>query len=363
MTDIDVSRSPATPPDAQAGHASRRGLSLLMRGFALLFGLALFVWVITRLDWKEVRLLFLYAEWRWILVGLLLVPIELWFRARKLVWLTSRHVPLSLPDAFVVYLVGLPYGFISPGRIGDLARVFVLRKRTGLRMTYCLAIALLDRLVELFGLVVVASCGLAVVFNLKFFAVWERQRYLILVLVFIAFILVAIGMILRRGVPAALLTLLRRIFPGQENLWSKSQHLLDLFYLGIETVLHDRSVLISSLVLTSATLTIISVRTWLFAMALGVHAPLIFFLIFIPTSMFVELMPISLMGLGTREFTFVYLFAIMGVSPEAAVSVSLIGFLVSIGVVLAGYALTVRENLATEELGHVLKNESERGAA
>jgi uncharacterized membrane protein YbhN (UPF0104 family) len=61
----------------------------------------------------------------------------------------------------------------------------------------------------------------------------------------------------------------------------------------------------------------------------------------------VELIPISVMGLGTREYALILLFSTLGVSKEYAISLSLMTFILGpIPLSLAGYFIALREHLS-----------------
>lgn len=337
--------------------SSARGAVLVrLTWIGLLVGLGLFLWILLRLDYRQMGHILAHANPWWILLGTALGVPEVWLRARKLAQLTSSHVPLKIKDAMITYLVGLPFGFVSPGRVGDLARIFTLRKRTGLVTSHCLAIALIDRLIDLFVLLMAAALGIAVVINFHVFGTWDRRRYLVLTLAAIGLIMGVMILILRRGMAVRCLALARRILPGLEPLWHRAEKLLDTFYLGLETVLRERLIIFNSLVLSASTIVLVAARSWLFALGLGQHTPLLFFIIFIPVSMAVELLPISLMGFGTREYTYIRLFDYLGVPQEMAVAISLLSFLLgSLSVAVVGYWFALREHLTKRDLQKVLE--------
>ena len=66
------------------------------------------------------------------------------------------------------------------------------------------------------------------------------------------------------------------------------------------------------------------------AWALGMHVPTIYFLIVVPVAVIARLLPISIGGLGVRELSLVTLLGLVGVSPEAAISLSLLAYLMEI---------------------------------
>ena len=61
--------------------------------------------------------------------------------------------------------------------------------------------------------------------------------------------------------------------------------------------------------------------------ALGVDLPLAYYMIFVPLTSLVLILPISFAGLGVREGTYVVLFKQAGVAPEVALSMSLLVYI------------------------------------
>jgi hypothetical protein len=62
----------------------------------------------------------------------------------------------------------------------------------------------------------------------------------------------------------------------------------------------------------------------LIGLALGVDVPFAFYMIFVPLTSLVLILPISFAGLGVREGTYVVLFKQAGVAPVVALSMSLL---------------------------------------
>lgn len=60
------------------------------------------------------------------------------------------------------------------------------------------------------------------------------------------------------------------------------------------------------------------------AAAFGVHLSFVLFLVIVPVIMLINMLPISIAGLGVRELGFVYLFGQVGVPAEVALSLALL---------------------------------------
>ena len=69
-------------------------------------------------------------------------------------------------------------------------------------------------------------------------------------------------------------------------------------------------------------------QCYFLAVALGLHIDFITITLFTAIANLISLIPISISGLGTREASLIYLFSLINVKPELAVSYALLVFIV-----------------------------------
>jgi len=94
----------------------------------------------------------------------------------------------------------------------------------------------------------------------------------------------------------------------------------------------------------SACIVVITTLVWYtIARALGETTSIFYFFLFNPLIAFVLLIPISFNGLGPKEATAVFFFGLVGMSNEAALSMSLIFHLIVVLTSLPGGVLWWRE--------------------
>ncbi len=93
-------------------------------------------------------------------------------------------------DAFIALFSGLFINNVLPARIGEIARGYVLSKRTGLSFTYSVTTVLLDRFFDLVGLLIIT-------FITFIFIPWDLlpEQVKLVVLLLIALLLFCIGLI------------------------------------------------------------------------------------------------------------------------------------------------------------------------
>ena len=85
--------------------------------------------------------------------------------------------------------------------------------------------------------------------------------------------------------------------------------------------------------------------------SVGIDVPVGYFFLFVPLAIVFSMVPLSLSGLGIREGVFIFLFTKAGVSREAALSMSLIWFMVVAAVSMAGAFEYVRRGEKRGQLG------------
>ncbi len=121
---------------------------------------------------------------------------------------------------------------------------------------------------------------------------------------------------------------------------------------GLESVLKEmhgfkrhKAVIAKNLLLSLAIQVIGPITTYLIAVSFGLEVNIIYFFLFIPIISAVTLLPISIGGLGVRDYVTILLFTSMGISKHFAFAFSLLGFFFLIlyaGIGGIIYVLTLR---------------------
>ena len=119
----------------------------LIRGFLRFLGLALFFYLLTRLNSNEVREALARVDFRWILAAFLLNLPFLAVKAYRWRMILERMgIGYRVSHAFRVFASGVFWGLATPGRSGDLVRVFLLKQdQPGMSLQTGLASIVVDR--------------------------------------------------------------------------------------------------------------------------------------------------------------------------------------------------------------------------
>lgn len=144
-----------TPEHQAAEKRGGRGGRLPWR----LLGLVLFAYLAWRLDWSRMGRLLERVEWGWFAAAGLCSPPLMWLKAQRWRWLCAlQGVELARAEAFAYYLASSYLAFITPGRLGELAKVAYLKAK-GVGASLALSGVLADRLLDLYLLVLSALVG------------------------------------------------------------------------------------------------------------------------------------------------------------------------------------------------------------
>lgn len=124
---------------------------LLGLGFGVLL-----VWLLFReTNWVELGRAISRAHWGWIAVSLLGILVSFITRVQRWSYIVRTAKPVSFRHLFSATQIGFLANFTLPARAGEAIRALVLGRLTQIPFTRGLAFVALDRLNDLFGLLVV----------------------------------------------------------------------------------------------------------------------------------------------------------------------------------------------------------------
>ncbi len=145
------------PPAAAPATRSWRGK--IMLGIAL--GAAVYVGFVAYADWGRVQGALASFEWRWLAVALALALLNYTLRFFK--WqLYLSVLDLSVPplESALVFVSGFSLT-VTPGKLGEVLKSFLLRDRQGIPVARTAPIVVAERLTDLLALALLAVSGVA----------------------------------------------------------------------------------------------------------------------------------------------------------------------------------------------------------
>ena len=222
----------------------------------------------------------------------------------------DQGVVASLRELTSLYFVGFLFNNLLPsGFGGDAVKMYELSDRSH-RGAEAVSSVLVDRFI---GLIALQAIGLvALIFS------WQLVPFEIVVVTVLLF---------GASLVAAWVVSYRR-------LWEFLADRVPLFdrFLSIKSVhslvsslqSYSRSALLRALGVGLVFNVLLIAANVLIGTALGADVALRFYMIFVPLTSLVLILPISFAGLGVREATYVLLFSQVGMTPEVALSLSLL---------------------------------------
>lgn len=278
-----------------------------------LLGIALFVLILSRVDLAETARA--YRNFEPIHIAYAVSIMLVFILVKSIRWkriVKMQEVDVPLTRAFRVYASALYLGVITPGRLGDFAKSLYLIN-SGMEAGKAIFSSLLDRLLDIIFLVVIGYASL-----LFFRGIFANQLVTSSLLLGIV-VLIAVAVFWRRdllmsltkgfirsAVPARFRTSLSRVAAGTFNEFGllRSGRIFEIVLFTIAAwVLHYGFFFLTAKVLE-----------------LEMSVPIL--VASISAAVFTSLLPVSFLGLGTRDAVLIVIFSRIGLSREAAVSFS-----------------------------------------
>ena len=271
-----------------------------------LISLGLFVWLLTRMDWREAwNILKNMPFYSYLFAFLLLLGGQFLNSLRWYVLLRAQDVPITISQTFKIFLGGAFASNFLPSTIGGDSLRFLAISRIAKDQSLGLASVILDRLVNLiatctlipFSISVIASTGLHI--NTDLFAISLASVF-----------------------NDKAITWLRRVYRKYVDLikrwFNKPKALILAFMIAWS----------SSVVLLSA--------VWVLARGIGIPVTLWQVIGVNTISYFITLLPISISGYGLREITLTSFYTLLGATLEQATALALISRIFTTLVTLPG---------------------------
>ncbi len=281
-----------------------------------LIGLIILVFILTRIDldafiaqFKNINFYFLFTA---IILNLFLIFIK---TIRWKGFLTMQSLSISTKNAFSIYLSALYIGFITPGRLGEIIKALYLKQERVTSFSKGLSSAIMDRLLDLYFLILLGSVG--VYYFLK-----GRGISLEFVIGFVIILSLLIIILHPKVLNLLARFLFRKITPKKFK--NKINESVNEFIEGMNQIINP--VLLFGILLTVFSYSFFFFQCFLIAKSIGLQISYFDLALIMSIVNIITFIPISISGLGTREASMIFLFKLIGLSTEAAISFSLLIF-------------------------------------
>lgn len=263
----------------------------------------------------------------WFLPSLPGVLVVLWIKAwRWYLLMRNQSIFFTQSKSFIAYLTSFFIGLLTPGRFGEIVKVYYVRSLPGAGLFRSFQTVIADRFYDLYFLFAYGIVSYFLVFN----------DYPTTSL----FSSIGAGLL---GLP--LLWLLLKFIQPKDP----SKGLIKFLHGSLAMITGRRSV--RTWFITIFAYLVYFAQSWLIVRSLDISIDFISLSAIMTLTSIVLLLPVTWAGMGTREFSLVMLMALFGVASDKAIAFSLLQFASSFLVGgLTGLALWFRLPIPKEEL-------------
>ncbi|MFQ5512156.1 MAG: lysylphosphatidylglycerol synthase transmembrane domain-containing protein [Candidatus Krumholzibacteriia bacterium] len=294
-------------------------LSLLLP----LVGLAIFAWIVRGTGVERIVDTFRGVRFEKLLYFPLFTAYFVWIRGLR--WHTimrAAGIEYPLWRSAVVWAVGFFGASITPAKVGDALRAYYLSRDTGRNFGESFLTIFVDRLMDMV-IVLISGVVTLLVFSYRYI----HMSSLWLVVIMVAGVFGALYAVTRRNLVKTLVGPVFRALAPRKYHDELSLH-FNSFYDSLRACARDRKRMAAAFVYALLFWTGVVFLAFSVTRILGIAVPLGYVLIMMPTVTLVELIPISVSGLGTREAAVIYFFSVVGIASAQAVGFSITYLLV-----------------------------------
>jgi glycosyltransferase 2 family protein len=282
-------------------------------------GLIILAYIIYSLDVQKITAAFLSIDPIYIVYALLLtLPLLFLRNAAWQLILREQKIQVGFFRSLKIYLIGVFYGSISPGYFGQLMRVPYLKEKTREPFGKLFVNTVIETFVHTFSLYGMMIIG-------ALLAVGTLPELLPITIAWIlCFAILALYFSKKERGEKLFRILINYIVPKKVKRHFNA--FVDTFYVDFPTL----KAMIIPYILGIFTWVIVFSQEYLIVLGLGLQIPYLSFLLLFPIANVAGFIPITFAGLGTREFTAIFIFTtLFHVAGEQILVLSLVGFIVT----------------------------------
>lgn len=230
----------------------------------------------------------------------------------------TMGIDYSFRRSAYVWAIGFFASAVTPGKLGDGLRTFYVSQDTSRDLGESFLTVFTDRLMDLVVILALSIVSVVILSraHLQLASAWGFLAAALL-------ILAVFGFTLKRRLMRVLLMPFFRILvpPRFRDPMSAGFH---SFYDSLEDYLRTWRRMLIALALTVVYWLLVFVLAYYITDMMDLRVDFDYIMLIIPIVTVAEFLPISISGLGTREATVVYFFALIGIARPEAVAFSLV---------------------------------------
>lgn len=307
----------------------------MIRKISRLIGVVIIVFILSKLDLTEIKEIFFSSNKYYLIFGFLLTIVSIFAKSLRWNYLKKiQGIKYSITNSFVMYSASLLVGLATPGRLGELSKLFYL-KNDGYSYGKSLFNVVIDRLFDMFFLLVFGAAGMFFFFNLF-------KKEIPYILIFTVIALIFVYLFIKTNLLKAILSrAFNFIIPVKyQKSWQVNlqDFIVDLKSLKAKHYLF-------ALAITCISWLLYYFQMSIFARAIGIDISFLYLAISTTVAGIVTMIPISYSGIGTRDLVLITLFSLVFISKESAVTLSSLILFTHIFMAIMGFVCWLKKPL------------------
>jgi glycosyltransferase 2 family protein len=298
-----------------------------LRYLPVIIGILLFVLVIRmwKVSLSDTLAMLRQSDWRLLFLALFTYLAMVYVKGIRWSYLLKMQgASYSVWNCFLIYMGTLYLGNVTPGRVGDFAKVFYLKKDLKFSIGRGMASVLLDRVFDLYLLLVLG--GLGILMN-PMPADPASAKMVLAVKIFFALLVLVTLLAFNKKIGGVLLKAAFQRIMKQEHR-DKTDKMYEDFHDGMGAFY--KPAILVPVFLSVVSYVFFFWGCYLLAQSFGLGINVFYLSFCVSVVNIVSLL--TLLGMGTRETALVILFGLAHYTPDQAITYSLL--LLFIGVIL-----------------------------
>ena len=290
-----------------------------IRNLLPIIGIAIFVYILLKLDLRKTLIEIANANVYYLILASFLVFVSLIFQTFKwYIIALVQKINLPFGDAMSINLIGLFYGFLTPGKLGGAIRADYIKNYKNGDLGKGISNYVLDKILDTLSIVFII-----IVFSFAFSGIISTGLVYYFLILFLFSTSVFILFLDMNRSKTILRVFYKTLAP--ERMKEKLRNSFYSFYRDMP----KRGYFILFFLANILTWMIIYASTYFMGVAVGINASFFYYMEILSIGTLVSLIPISIGGLGTREATTISLFRLIGVEATKVFSMSLLAIFIS----------------------------------
>ncbi len=312
-------------------------IKMAKKKYLALIGLILFLFILLQLNVGMILKILFSANLFYVIAAFACTLIVVSMKAIKWRYVIRAHEKeISIYDSFKFFCIGFSISTLTPGRIGEFIKAFYIRDRMPLAVG--LSTVVIDRLIDIILLITLGTISI-IAFGYLFGIIIIPIHFLLLgIIIFIVSILIFL-----RGKYMKIFVnpFIELIVP--QRFKEKFRMNLSLFYSSFKQALKNRNMLLIVILMALLYWFISMMFAYFAALSLDISIPFYFVALFVPIIALLDLIPISISSIGTRDIALIFFLSIYSIAAESAVAFSLLYlFIGHITIALIGAIFFIR---------------------